>query len=57
MPIILFLQLTKLMERVEITFIKHFSNSNRRKGMAILRPKIKKEKHRVSFSIGDYYCN
>ncbi|KAJ6304287.1 hypothetical protein OIU77_018035 [Salix suchowensis] len=42
----------KLMERVELTFIKHFSNSNRRKAMDTLRPKAKKERHRISFSIG-----
>ncbi|CAK9186138.1 unnamed protein product [Ilex paraguariensis] len=45
-------EVTKLIERVEATFIKHFSNSNRRKGMNILRPKAKKERHRVTFSLG-----
>ncbi|TXG66365.1 hypothetical protein EZV62_007640 [Acer yangbiense] len=45
-------ELTKLMGRVEDTFIKHFSNSNRRKGMNILRPKSKRERHRISFSTG-----
>lgn len=43
---------TKLMDRVEATFINHFSNSNRRKGMSILRPRVKKERHRVTFSLG-----
>ncbi|CAM8884586.1 unnamed protein product [Rhodiola kirilowii] len=42
----------KLMERVESTFIKHFSNSNRSKGMSILRPKAKRDRHRVTFSTG-----
>ncbi|KAK4838976.1 hypothetical protein QYF36_018058 [Acer negundo] len=42
-------ELTKLMERVEVAFIKHFSNSNRRKGMNILRPKTKKAAYIVSF--------
>ncbi|GER47252.1 EXS (ERD1/XPR1/SYG1) family protein [Striga asiatica] len=42
-------EVSKLMERVEATFIKHFSNSNRSKGMNILRPKKKKEKHRITF--------
>ncbi|KAL6350703.1 hypothetical protein AAG906_028160 [Vitis piasezkii] len=42
----------KLMERAEATFIKHFCNSNRSKGMNILRPKEKKERHRVTFSLG-----
>ncbi|XP_004298410.1 PREDICTED: phosphate transporter PHO1 homolog 3-like [Fragaria vesca subsp. vesca] len=45
-------EVTKLIERVEITFIKQFSNSNRRKGMAVLRPKPKKERHRITFSMG-----
>ncbi|RVW77977.1 Phosphate transporter PHO1-like 3 [Vitis vinifera] len=42
-------EVTKLMERVEATFIKHFSNANRSKGMSILRPKAKRERHRVTF--------
>ncbi|KAJ0041915.1 hypothetical protein Pint_18490 [Pistacia integerrima] len=45
-------ELTKLIERVEAAFIKHFSNSNRSKGMNILRPKAKREKHRTTFSLG-----
>ncbi|CAA2933642.1 phosphate transporter PHO1 homolog 3-like [Olea europaea subsp. europaea] len=45
-------EVCKLMERVEATFIKHFSNSNHRKGMGILRPKAKKKRHRVTFSMG-----
>ncbi|XP_034690475.1 phosphate transporter PHO1 homolog 3-like [Vitis riparia] len=45
-------KVSKLMERVEATFVKHFSNSNRSKGMNILRPKAKKERHRVTFSLG-----
>ena len=40
------------MERVEKTFIKHFANSNRGKGMNILRPKPKRERHRITFSMG-----
>ncbi|KAF5955119.1 hypothetical protein HYC85_007975 [Camellia sinensis] len=43
---------TKLMERVETTFIKHFSNSNQRKGLNILRPQAKRERHRVTFTLG-----
>uniref|UniRef100_A0A7N0V7P2 Uncharacterized protein n=1 Tax=Kalanchoe fedtschenkoi TaxID=63787 RepID=A0A7N0V7P2_KALFE len=43
---------TKLMERVEETFIKHFTNSNRSKGMNILRPKPKRERHSVSLLTG-----
>ncbi|XP_061370886.1 phosphate transporter PHO1 homolog 3-like isoform X2 [Gastrolobium bilobum] len=45
-------EVTRLMERVEKVFIKHFSNSNRNKGMSILRPKTKRERHRVTFSMG-----
>ncbi|OMO71878.1 hypothetical protein COLO4_27985 [Corchorus olitorius] len=45
-------EVAKLMERVEATFIKHFANSNRSKGMNILRPKARKERHRITFSTG-----
>ncbi|KAK8655830.1 hypothetical protein V6N13_108396 [Hibiscus sabdariffa] len=45
-------QITRLMERVETTFIKHFSNANRSMGMSILRPKAKLERHRTTFSTG-----
>ncbi|KAL5553734.1 hypothetical protein UlMin_041135 [Ulmus minor] len=31
---------------------EHFSNANRSKGMAILRPKAKQERHRTTFSTG-----
>jgi len=40
------------MDRVEKTFTKHFYNSNRSKAMNILRPKAKRERHRVTFSMG-----
>ncbi|KAJ6689967.1 hypothetical protein OIU85_006271 [Salix viminalis] len=45
-------EVTKLMERVEATFIKHFSNSNRSKGMRVLRQNAKKERHRTTFYMG-----
>ncbi|KAG5010935.1 phosphate transporter PHO1 homolog 3-like [Glycine soja] len=45
-------EVTRLMERVENVFIKHFSNSNRNIGMRVLRPKPKRERHRVTFSMG-----
>ncbi|CAL9248837.1 unnamed protein product [Arabidopsis halleri] len=45
-------ELMKLIQRVESTFIKHFANGHRRKGMNILRPQMKREKHRVTFSTG-----
>ncbi|XP_023731280.1 phosphate transporter PHO1 homolog 10 isoform X1 [Lactuca sativa] len=45
-------EVTLLLDRVEGTFIKYFANSNRREGMKLLRPKRKKEKHRVTFFSG-----
>ncbi|KAJ6350591.1 hypothetical protein OIU78_006697 [Salix suchowensis] len=45
-------EVTKLMEKVEATFIKHFSNSNRSKGMRVLRPEAKRERHRTTFYMG-----
>ncbi|CAA7031203.1 unnamed protein product [Microthlaspi erraticum] len=45
-------EVIRLMERVEATFIKHFTNANRAKGMNILRPKAKRERHRTTFSTG-----
>lgn len=45
-------EVTRLLERVEATFIKHFSNSNRAKGMRTLRPTAKREKHRITFFLG-----
>ncbi|KAL0693174.1 hypothetical protein Bca4012_060354 [Brassica carinata] len=45
-------EVIRLMERVEDTFIKHFTNANRTKGMNILRPKAKRERHRITFSTG-----
>ncbi|KAH9709642.1 phosphate transporter PHO1 [Citrus sinensis] len=43
---------TSLLEKVETTFISHFSNSNRKDGMKSLRPKGKKERHGVTFLSG-----
>ncbi|XP_075640223.1 phosphate transporter PHO1 homolog 3-like isoform X2 [Castanea sativa] len=45
-------EVTRLMERVEVTFIKHFANGNHRKGMDTLRPKARRERHRITFSLG-----
>ncbi|XP_030483156.2 phosphate transporter PHO1 homolog 3 isoform X1 [Cannabis sativa] len=45
-------EVSKLMERVEATFIKHFANGNRAKGMNTLRPKTKRERHRTTFLLG-----
>ncbi|GLU11050.1 hypothetical protein SLE2022_278220 [Rubroshorea leprosula] len=45
-------EVTKLMEKVEATFVKHFANGNHRKGMDILRPKVRRERHRITFFYG-----
>ncbi|KAL5722924.1 hypothetical protein ACHQM5_006382 [Ranunculus cassubicifolius] len=45
-------EVNKLIERVEATFIKHFANGNRSNGINILRPKPKRERHRVTFLLG-----
>lgn len=47
-----FFQVVKLMERVETAFIKHFANANRRHGMSDLRPRARREMHRVTFFVG-----
>ncbi|GAA0152401.1 secondary carrier transporter [Lithospermum erythrorhizon] len=41
-----------LLNRVEEIFVKHFSNSNRREGMKLLRPKRKREQHSITFFSG-----
>ncbi|KAF6171807.1 hypothetical protein GIB67_007328 [Kingdonia uniflora] len=45
-------EVTRLMERAENTFIHHFSNANRTKGIRALKPKAKKERHWISFCSG-----
>ncbi|KAK1390601.1 phosphate transporter PHO1-like [Heracleum sosnowskyi] len=45
-------EVRKIMDRVEVTFIKHFANSNRKKGLYALKPKTRKQKHGVSASLG-----
>ncbi|KAI9111513.1 hypothetical protein K1719_017203 [Acacia pycnantha] len=47
-------EVARLMERVEKTFIKHFSNSNRNNGLNLLQPKPKKARHETTFSVGFY---
>ncbi|PWA80096.1 SPX domain, EXS [Artemisia annua] len=44
-------EVAKLIERVEAAFIKHFCNGNRSQGMNTLRPRAKREKHRVTFFV------
>ncbi|OMO93265.1 hypothetical protein CCACVL1_06554 [Corchorus capsularis] len=48
-------EINNLLERVEATFIKHFSNSNIKEGMKSLRPKVRKEKHSVTFYSGFFF--
>ncbi|XP_010461306.1 PREDICTED: phosphate transporter PHO1 homolog 8 [Camelina sativa] len=45
-------EINKLMLRVETIFVEHFASSNRSKGMNLLRPKVTKERHRITFSTG-----
>lgn len=45
-------QVSRVMERVEHAFVKHFANGNHRKGMNILRPTAKRERHRITFLLG-----
>ncbi|KAL4352517.1 hypothetical protein GQ457_06G042140 [Hibiscus cannabinus] len=45
-------EVTKLLEKVEKTYVKHFANGNHRKGMKTLRPQAKKERHRITFLNG-----
>ncbi len=45
-------QVFRLMERVEVTFIKHFANGNHSKGINKLRPKARRERHRITFFLG-----
>nr|GMD55388.1 phosphate transporter PHO1 homolog 3-like isoform X1 [Ipomoea batatas] len=46
-------EVSRLMERTESAFIKHFANGNRRKGMSSLKPHVKREKHRITFFLGE----
>ncbi|KAL1194421.1 Phosphate transporter PHO1-like protein [Cardamine amara subsp. amara] len=45
-------EVSRLMSRVEATFIKHFANGNHREGMKALRHKTKREKHRITYFLG-----
>ncbi|XP_073130341.1 phosphate transporter PHO1 homolog 9-like isoform X3 [Henckelia pumila] len=45
-------EVDKLMGRVESTFVKYFSSGNRRKGVKLLRPRNKVERHRTTFTLG-----
>ncbi|KZV43406.1 EXS family protein isoform 1 [Dorcoceras hygrometricum] len=45
-------EVNKLIDRVETTFIRHFSKENRRRGMKLLKPKNKMERHRITFALG-----
>ncbi|CAH8290010.1 unnamed protein product [Eruca vesicaria subsp. sativa] len=45
-------EVSRLMSRVEATFIKHFAHGNHREGMKCLRTKAKREKHRITYFLG-----
>ncbi|KAK4783489.1 hypothetical protein SAY86_007863 [Trapa natans] len=48
-------EVNRLIERVEATFTKHFANGNRGKGMAVLRPTARRERHRITFLLGCFF--
>ncbi|KAI7750441.1 hypothetical protein M8C21_004694, partial [Ambrosia artemisiifolia] len=48
-------EVAKIIDRVEAVFIKHFCNGNRPQGMDTLRPKTKREKHRITFLVGCFF--
>ncbi|KAI7731336.1 hypothetical protein M8C21_011221, partial [Ambrosia artemisiifolia] len=48
-------EVAKLIERVEAVFIKHFCNGDRQQGMNTLRPKSRRERHRVTFFVGCFF--
>ncbi|KAI3794028.1 hypothetical protein L1987_36653 [Smallanthus sonchifolius] len=48
-------KVVKLMERVESVYITHFANSNRSQGMGDLRPRVKRDEHRVTFFMGCFF--
>nr|XP_009802318.1 PREDICTED: phosphate transporter PHO1 homolog 3-like isoform X5 [Nicotiana sylvestris] len=48
-------EVTSLLNKVEATFIKHFSNFKQGDGIKLLRPKRKRENHRVRFLSG-FFC-
>ncbi|PWA57512.1 SPX domain, EXS [Artemisia annua] len=48
-------EVAKLIDRVEAAFVKHFCNGNRHQAMDTLRPKAKREKHRVTFFVGCFF--
>ncbi|XP_023549615.1 phosphate transporter PHO1 homolog 9-like [Cucurbita pepo subsp. pepo] len=49
------LEVTGLIERVEAVFIKHFADGNRRRGMDILKRKIKRERQGITFFSGFFF--
>ncbi|KAI7744195.1 hypothetical protein M8C21_020813 [Ambrosia artemisiifolia] len=48
-------EVVKLMERVESAFITHFADANRSQGMSDLRPRARRDKHRVTFFVGSFF--
>ncbi|XP_019254643.1 PREDICTED: phosphate transporter PHO1 homolog 10-like isoform X2 [Nicotiana attenuata] len=48
-------EVTRLLNKVEATFVKHFSNFKQGDGIKLLRPKRKRENHRVRFLSGFFF--
>ncbi|CAN4128176.1 unnamed protein product [Withania somnifera] len=48
-------EVTSLLNKIEATFVKHFSNSEQGNGINLLRPKRKIEKHSIRFLSG-FFC-
>ncbi|KAI3776966.1 hypothetical protein L1987_46759 [Smallanthus sonchifolius] len=48
-------KVTKLIERVESSFVKHFCNGNRHQGMSTLKPNAKRKRHQDTFYVGCFF--
>ncbi|PWA88003.1 SPX domain, EXS [Artemisia annua] len=48
-------EVTKLIDRVEVAFVKHFCNGNRHQAMNTLRPKAKRARRRITFFVGCFF--
>lgn len=51
---LVYCQVNKLIEKLEDAFIKHFADGDRSEGMKFLRPGKKKERHIITFSLGQF---
>ncbi|KAI3761968.1 hypothetical protein L1987_52391 [Smallanthus sonchifolius] len=48
-------KVTKLIERVESSFVKHFCNGNHHKGMSTLKPNARRQRHQDTFFVGCFF--